>query len=152
MRLARHHRTTVGAALVCAAAAFAASTQGPQPEAAPLDVATVATSAGPITVEIADDPATRARGLMDRQTMPRDHGMWFAYPSEAPRAFWMKNTPLPLDIVFIAGDGRVVSIAHERAETEGHRPLSKPPWRPRVRLLAEAEFRLPSENDLSSQL
>ncbi|WMS45176.1 DUF192 domain-containing protein (plasmid) [Acuticoccus sp. MNP-M23] len=102
----------IGAAAALAFA-LAAFTRGPEPEAAPLDVATVATSAGPITVEIASDPATRARGLMYRQTMPRDHGMWFVYPSEAPRAFWMKNTPLPLDIVFVAGDGRVVSIAHD---------------------------------------
>ncbi|WMS41597.1 DUF192 domain-containing protein [Acuticoccus sp. MNP-M23] len=63
------------------------------------------------TIEIADDPLERAQGLMYRQEMARDHGMLFDFGKEAPRSFWMKNTPLPLDIIFIKGDGTVVSIA-----------------------------------------
>ncbi len=43
--------------------------------------------------------------------MARDAGMLFIFPDEAPRSFWMKNTPLPLDIVFIGADRRIVSIA-----------------------------------------
>ena len=75
--------------------------------------AILVTAKGPthFTVEIADDPVERARGLMFRQTMARDHGMLFDFASDGPRQFWMKNTPLSLDIIFIAGNGEVVSIA-----------------------------------------
>lgn len=62
-------------------------------------------------VEIADDEAERARGLMYRQEMAADHGMLFEFPGVAERSFWMKNTYLPLDIIYIGADGRIVSIA-----------------------------------------
>lgn len=64
-------------------------------------------------VEIADDPAERSQGLMYREQLAANAGMLFLYPDERPRTFWMKNTPLSLDIIFIAADGRVVSIAAE---------------------------------------
>ncbi|WP_332461086.1 DUF192 domain-containing protein [Acuticoccus mangrovi] len=64
------------------------------------------------TIEIADDPIERSRGLMFRKEMARDHGMLFDFGGEGERTFWMKNTPLPLDIIFIRADGTVVSIAH----------------------------------------
>ncbi len=63
------------------------------------------------TIEIADDPMERARGLMFRETMARDHGMLFDFGNEGMRSFWMKNTPLPLDIIFIRADGTVVNVA-----------------------------------------
>lgn len=63
------------------------------------------------TIEIADDPMERARGLMFREDMARDHGMLFDFGAEDLRSFWMKNTPLPLDIIFVKADGTVVSIA-----------------------------------------
>lgn len=64
-------------------------------------------------VEVADDEAERARGLMFRERMAPDAGMIFVYPTAQPLAFWMKNTPLPLDIVFISRRGVVCSIAEE---------------------------------------
>lgn len=63
------------------------------------------------TVEIADDAAERAQGLMFRESMPRDHGMYFVYPTGRPVAFWMKNTPLPLDIIYINERGVICAIA-----------------------------------------
>ncbi len=63
------------------------------------------------TVEIADDAAERAQGLMGREHLPASAGMLFVYPEAGPRAFWMHDTPLPLDIIFIGAQGRVVSIA-----------------------------------------
>ena len=63
------------------------------------------------SVEIAADAASRSRGLMEREAMPRDHGMLFVYPSARPVAFWMKNTPLPLDIIYLNRRGVVCSIA-----------------------------------------
>jgi hypothetical protein len=63
-----------------------------------------------IQVEVADDPSSRAIGLMGRAALPVDSGMLFVYPDEAERSFWMKNTPLPLSIAFIAKSGRIVHI------------------------------------------
>lgn len=62
-------------------------------------------------VEIAATPAQQAKGMMFRTVMPRDTGMIF--PMNPPRfaSFWMENTYLPLDIIFIAADGRVLNIA-----------------------------------------
>jgi uncharacterized membrane protein (UPF0127 family) len=64
-----------------------------------------------LKVEIADDDAERARGLMGRPPLPDDRGMLFQFPVEQEQSFWMKNTPSPLDIVYIDAKGRVVSIA-----------------------------------------
>lgn len=63
------------------------------------------------SIEIADDAAERAQGLMFREEMARDHGMYFVYPTGRPVAFWMKNTPLPLDIIYINERGIICSIA-----------------------------------------
>ena len=64
-----------------------------------------------LTVEIADTPDARARGLMFRQSLPEFGGMLFAFPHVARGGFWMKDTPIPLDIAFLAGDGTVQEIA-----------------------------------------
>lgn len=74
------------------------------------------------TVEIADTDAERAQGLMGRQSMPEDHGMLFAYPAPRPVAFWMHNTPLPLDMLFIDELGMVVSL-HENARPFDETPI-----------------------------
>ena len=67
------------------------------------------------TVDIADDAAERAQGLMFVESMPSSRGMLFVYPDERPGvAFWMKNTLIPLDIVFADAAGRVVRV-HENA-------------------------------------
>ncbi|HEX6121198.1 MAG TPA: DUF192 domain-containing protein [Dongiaceae bacterium] len=62
-------------------------------------------------VEIADDEAERAEGLMYRQTLADNAGMLFLYPSPRAVQFWMKNTLLPLDIVFVRADGTIARIA-----------------------------------------
>lgn len=63
-----------------------------------------------VTVEIVDTPDSRARGLMYRRDLGPDAGMLFLFPTEAPQSFWMKNTPLPLDMIFIGSSRRVVGI------------------------------------------
>jgi hypothetical protein len=67
-------------------------------------------------VELAGTAATQARGLMYRTDLSRDGGMLFwPYPPEGggprPASFWMKNTPTPLDILFIRADGTIARIA-----------------------------------------
>lgn len=60
-------------------------------------------------VEIADDDAERARGLMFRDDMPADRGMVFVHDSEDLQAYWMKNTKIPLDILYFDSKRRLVS-------------------------------------------
>lgn len=65
------------------------------------------------TLEWATTPAEREHGLMGRKSMPADHGMIFDFGRDQPVIFWMKDTPLPLDMIFIAGDGTVRNIARD---------------------------------------
>src|ERR1043165_2094710 len=62
-------------------------------------------------VEIADNDAEREQGLMYRRSMAVDHGMLFIFDPPSPQSFWMHNTFLPLDLIFIGADGRIVNIA-----------------------------------------
>jgi uncharacterized membrane protein (UPF0127 family) len=61
------------------------------------------------TIEIADDDAERARGLMFRDAMEQNHGMLFIHDVEAPQSYWMKNTHIPLDILYFDDARRLVS-------------------------------------------
>lgn len=62
-------------------------------------------------VEIADSVEERAVGLMERQKLDDNRGMFFIFPNQDNLTFWMKNTYLPLDIIFIDQDWRIVKIA-----------------------------------------
>jgi len=62
-------------------------------------------------VELAVTPSQRSRGLMFRPALAADAGMLFLFDREAPRTFWMKDTIVPLDIIFLDKSGRVVSVA-----------------------------------------
>lgn len=62
-------------------------------------------------VEVAETPAQQARGMMFRKSMARDTGMIFPMDPPRPAAFWMRNTYVPLDIIFLSPDERVLNIA-----------------------------------------
>jgi uncharacterized membrane protein (UPF0127 family) len=96
----------------------------------------IATARGPVRlqVEIADTEAERAQGLMCRRSMAPDRGMLFDFKTSRPVYFWMKNTLIPLDMVFIDQDGRIVAVA---ANTT---PLSTDPVGPGAPVLAVLEL------------
>ncbi|MEE4348619.1 MAG: DUF192 domain-containing protein [Pacificimonas sp.] len=75
---------------------------------------TVVTASGEheYMVELAITSEEQAQGLMYRQEMAADRGMLFPYDPPRPASFWMKNTYIPLDIIFIRPDGRIESIAY----------------------------------------
>src|SRR5215467_15397829 len=59
-------------------------------------------------VEMASTPEEQAKGLMFRRNLPEGQGMLFDFHREQPTSFWMKNTYVPLDMIFIRGDGRIL--------------------------------------------
>ena len=65
----------------------------------------------PFGVELATNDAERSRGLMYRKQLPEGHGMLFDFEQDQPVAFWMHNTYVSLDMIFIRGDGRILRIA-----------------------------------------
>ena len=80
-----------------------------------------------IEVEFAKNDEERALGLMYRSSMDEHQGMWFIFPEEAPRSFYMRNTEIPLDIIYLDKDKKVVSIAkNARPYDETSLPSEKP--------------------------
>ncbi len=106
MRHAPFAAAAAGAALLVAVvAAWAAELPR-----APLTVVTADGASHAFTVEVADTPDTRASGLMFRETLGAGSGMLFDFHREGEVHFWMKNTPLPLDMIFIAASGIIKRI------------------------------------------
>lgn len=63
-----------------------------------------------IDIEIAETDSARTRGLMQRKSLPELSGMLFIFPREETQSFWMANTPLALDIIFVSADSQIVDI------------------------------------------
>lgn len=70
-----------------------------------------------IQAEVARTPQSRSQGLMQRTQLCADCGMLFVFPQANRHAFWMKNTPLPLSIAFIAADGTILNIEEMQPNT-----------------------------------
>ena len=62
------------------------------------------------SVEVADTPQARAQGLMNRDSLPRSAGMLFVYDAPQRATFWMKNTRIPLDMIFLDSKGQVLGV------------------------------------------
>jgi uncharacterized membrane protein (UPF0127 family) len=76
----------------------------------PLEIATK-TGVHVFAVELAVTPEQQAKGLMFRRELPEGQGMLFDFQKEQQASFWMKNTYIPLDMIFIRADGRVLRVA-----------------------------------------
>jgi uncharacterized membrane protein (UPF0127 family) len=77
---------------------------------------TIATQQGrsiAFNVEIADSPAKRELGLQYRRDLASDHGMIFLFPAQSEQTFWMKNTPIPLDMIYISRELKIVVIVEQ---------------------------------------
>jgi uncharacterized protein len=100
-------------------------------EAGPREEILVTTDAGAheFEVEIADDVRERSLGLMFRRAMADDEGMLFDFRVEEPASFWMRNTHIPLDMLFIKADGTIESIAERTTPLSEKSVPSKGPVR-----------------------
>ena len=86
------------------------------------------------TVEVAETPETQRRGLMERPALAPNAGMLFIFSDVAPRAFWMMNTLIPLDMLFIDADRRIINI-------QANAPPCVPPQRcPTYHSTAPAQY------------
>jgi uncharacterized membrane protein (UPF0127 family) len=101
--------------LLVSIAVFQPVAAQPQPTL-PLSDLVIQTAKGPqrFHVELADTDNTRARGMMFRTSMAPDAGTLFDFRQEQLASFWMRNTLLPLDMLFIKADGTILNI-HQRA-------------------------------------
>ena len=107
----------IGLLLLAALILFAAG-RAPAADVQTLEIASKS-GVHPFAVEVAVNDEERARGLMFRKELPEGRGMLFDFKNEQPVAFWMKNTYVPLDMIFIRADGRILRIA------ENTEPLSE---------------------------
>lgn len=114
----------LGAALGLAVGpALADCPKPPQPK---LATAAITVESGgrayPFTVEVARTPTEQSCGLMRRQRLAADEGMLFAYEPAQPAYMWMANTVIPLDMLFVGADGRILHLV-ERTEPLSLRPV-----------------------------
>lgn len=90
-----------------------------------LDVLVLYVGETRVQAEVADSPDTRATGLMYRRSLPADYGMLFVFEQSGMPCFWMKNTPLSLDIAFIDHKGVISNIeAMQAYELKSHCPTT----------------------------
>jgi hypothetical protein len=105
--------------MACAAPPARVEEKAQNTESQELTPIEIQTDRGPVRfqVEVVDTPLARQKGLMYRTSLPEATGMLFVFPDEAQRSFWMRNTLIPLDMIFIRSDKTILGIV-ENAEPE----------------------------------
>jgi hypothetical protein len=71
-----------------------------------------------IRAEVANNPETRGRGLMFRESLEPNHGMLFVFEQASAHCMWMRNTLIPLSVAFVGADGTIVNIADMKPKDE----------------------------------
>jgi hypothetical protein len=104
----------------------AAAPEAAAPEAAPPGTIPLTIGEHRLYVELAATRQERRQGLMFREEMPPNGGMLFVFPSEQPRSFWMKDTPLPLSIAFLDAERRIINIADMQPFDTSSHPSAGP--------------------------
>lgn len=105
--------------VVPASAAATEAAQVATVEKNPTEILSITNAEGmrhDFNVEAVSEPQDMAYGLMNRTSMEPDHGMLFLFGEEGLRSFWMKNTLIPLDIIFIGTDGVIRNIGHGKPQ------------------------------------
>jgi hypothetical protein len=112
-------RLSIAAALACLLALALASAPAPGADLRTLEIVSK-TGVHVFSVELAATDAERARGLMFRKELPDGKGMLFDFGREQEVAMWMKNTLIPLDMIFITAGGRILRIAENTEPMSTH--------------------------------
>ena len=112
--------------------------------AAEKSVLEIATKTGvhSFSVEVVDNDADRAKGLMHRRSLPEGTGMLFDFHREQDVSFWMQNTYIPLDMIFIRADGRIHRIAENTVPLSLEQVPSRGPVRGVLEVIAGTSRKL----------
>jgi uncharacterized membrane protein (UPF0127 family) len=95
----------------CGAAPGSPGSPAPAPTSAPAGPGVVMPSGAVYRLELALTPEDQAQGLMYRENLPEKTGMLFVFPEVAPHHFWMKNTMIPLDMIWLDDSGKVLFVS-----------------------------------------
>jgi len=98
-----------------------------------INVATIAIHSGDklinVSAEIAKTDEERAKGLMGRESLPKNYGMWFVFPNDVHDSFWMKDTLISLDMIFVGSDMKIVDIIANAQPQSTDLLMPKAPYR-----------------------
>lgn len=114
-------RVPLFSALACLGLVFS-----PAPKAAEMPVVELGAGMYRIEAELAATPPTRQTGLMNRPSMPSQHGMVFVFTEDARHCMWMKNTLMPLSVAFLDRQGRILNIEDMQPQTENNHCAAGP--------------------------
>ena len=128
LRAATTARGLQGAVMAAVLLLHGMASQAQRPGEEPQRLQAITLNAGMhnIRAEVAVTPEQRQKGLMFRRDLGSHEGMLFVFDEASPQCFWMKNTPTPLTIAFIADDGRIVNLADMKPFDEASHCSSKP--------------------------